>query len=69
MANKNIIPESRKLEIISLYFHNDLSVQQINKRFNNFYTEKKIARVIAIANMEMERYIIIESKMNYTSNL
>jgi len=69
MANKNTIPEIKQTEIISLFYHNDLSVFEICRKFKGYYSEKEIAKILVKSNLGTERTIIIESIMNYTNRL
>ena len=62
-----ILKEHTIREMISLFNHNKLDIRAIQKRFKNTYTLKQISNVIAISQMEMEveRYVYIESSLNY----
>ena len=59
-----------KQEIISLFYHNKLSILLINRQFNRMFTEKEIARVIIESEMTIENeFIVLESTMNYTNRI
>ena len=54
-------------KMISLFNHNKMDVRSIQKHFKKTYTLKQVANVIAVSQMEMEveRYITIESSINF----
>ena len=52
-------------EIISLYNHNKMTIREIQKHFKKTYTLKQVANVIAVSDVELETYVIVESSLNY----
>lgn len=59
-----------KQEIISLFYHNELSILDINRKFNGMFTMKQISTVIIESKIEIENeFLIIESTLNYTNRL
>lgn len=61
---------SHKLEIISLWYHNDLSILDISRKFVRMFTMKQIATIIIESRIGIENeYLIIESTLNYTNRL
>ena len=60
-----------RIKIISLWYHNDLSIVEINRQFNRMFTEKQIAKVIVESKMylDIENDVIAESTLNYTNRL
>jgi hypothetical protein len=53
--------------MINMHFEKGLSVGQIRRQY--LYPLDQIARVLVMANVETERTIILDSKMNYTKKL
>ena len=58
---------THETEIISLYYHDDMSASDIFKHFNKRIALHKIAEFIAKTKISIstEKYYILESKMNY----
>ena len=75
MENKNTSPESllatREQEIISLYYHNELSVYEISKKLG--LTQEFIASVLISSTIKIEveqtKYLTIESRLNYDTRI
>lgn len=65
-GNKEI-PLFLQIEMINMHFDKGLSVGQIRRQY--LYPLDQIARVLVMANIETERTIILDSKMNYTKKL
>jgi hypothetical protein len=54
-----------ELQIISLYYHHNYTIKQIKYYLKHVFTLKQVNRVIANSDMQIERYIIIPSSLNY----
>ena len=70
MESKSIMPENRvsdQQKIISLYYHNRLSLMDIARRYH--YTEKFIAGVLTASTMKKEGdCFTVESIINYVKH-
>lgn len=70
MESKNIMPEnqfSNEQEIISLFYHNGLTLYEISIRYH--YTERYVAEVLTASTMQKEAdYFIVESIINYVKH-
>lgn len=59
-----------KTEIISLWYHNELSIISINRKFKKMFTTRQISKIILESKIKLENeFFIIESILNYTNRL